>query len=503
MLKNLISKTTLLNKPIFPALFFTVIYLAFPTINSSGDAMGYSTASEINSHHLLYDQLIVFVNYTLNYSGVKTLMVMKIINACMAGLCLLILGKTLKSTGQASIWVFLAGSVYGFMRYATENEVYIFPLFFGLLAGMWFIKFEFSKKFTHLIFGFAFLSIAVLFHQSYVFWYFAAGLVFFVTYFRRVKIWLIPVFFAIVIVMVHFFAAAVHQTSFYVWIFKDVTKGLVDLSPGLNNFIITPINFMRTFFQIHGNIPLILNKFSWIYTFVFISVVSMVAFFYFIIKFRPVIRNEAPTNKTIILISWIAFLFQFLFAWFSVGNAEFMVMLPFLMITAIALSYKINEKPMIALSISLLVWNLTLGIVPSALLNYSANPQILKFIEKQNNLIFISENRVVFENYVLHLRDQSACIREPENLINSHIILSKSPATHENVQELTLLIDSAFRINIPVYTDCIRFPRVMNRETLLKGNKNDLFFNQFKTSIIDSFSTFYGNIYIHRLDKSN
>ena len=60
------------------------------------------------------------------------------------------------------------------LRYATENEAYIVPLFFALLASLNWVRFLKEKNDRFALYAGLFASLAVLFHQTYIFWW--AGL---------------------------------------------------------------------------------------------------------------------------------------------------------------------------------------------------------------------------------------------------------------------------------------------------------------------------------------
>ncbi|MBS3913212.1 MAG: hypothetical protein KG003_01835, partial [Bacteroidetes bacterium] len=117
------------NKPspeIIAILFFTSLYLLFPTINNSADALGYSAIPEIGVHHLLYDKLASFCLYSIcDNQPEKALHLLQAINGLFAGATLLLASKFLRNSGVSGpiyIWLILIGSTFGWIRFATENE---------------------------------------------------------------------------------------------------------------------------------------------------------------------------------------------------------------------------------------------------------------------------------------------------------------------------------------------------------------------------------------------
>ncbi len=125
-----------------------ILYVLFPTHNSSSDAMGYATAAQIGPHHMLYDQLVAIVNWICGFSPVKTLAAMKVIDAILGAIALYIFHKTLSVLNIKSAWVytFLCATTFGFWRFTSENEAYILPLLFAFIGMYLMAIYDASKN---------------------------------------------------------------------------------------------------------------------------------------------------------------------------------------------------------------------------------------------------------------------------------------------------------------------------------------------------------------------
>ena len=157
-------------------IFIGIVYVMFPSINNTNDS--YMYASDVREgidlfypHHLLYNAFNYLWTQLFNIN--VTLKFLCFSNSIFAVGCLLCFRKILlKQLSQLDIsyYILLVSSCWGFMRYATDSETYIIPLFFSLLASCYSL---YKKSFfiTSLLAG-----IACLFHQIHFFWWLGLGL---------------------------------------------------------------------------------------------------------------------------------------------------------------------------------------------------------------------------------------------------------------------------------------------------------------------------------------
>ena len=257
------------------SLFFLVVYIFLPTSNSSIDSWAYALyikqAKDLFlPHHLLNGAMgLLWVKFVGIFIKADVLRSMLIINALFATAILYILGITLKELGvevkKVAIWVAFVGSSWAIMRYATENEVYIFPIFFSLLGSYFFIKAKHNQKFWFVFLSGLFAAFACLFHQIMFFWWLA--LLIGIAYrrcFRSFMGFAIPALIvpiAYLLVLVLYYNQPCTLNVFIHFVFNDYYSGAAGISTGLSSFLLLIIGIARSFLQIHGYI-INLNQFS-------------------------------------------------------------------------------------------------------------------------------------------------------------------------------------------------------------------------------------------------
>ena len=390
---------------------YTIIRLVFLPVQHTGDGWGY--ACEIikgdlfSPHHILYKPLMYILYKALSVIqiNINPIQLFSTINILLGSFSLLVFYKilnTFKPYFQLNFWLtFLLAFTFGFLRYSSENETYILPLFMSLMGTYYYFK-------GHLNLAILFLSLAVLCHQIHVFWLIA----FLLPQKNKTYNKLLPVSSIGSISIIYICYAFYYNIPWYSLPFYDVHQGLVNVEPGIMNFIMTPISFIRTFFQIHGNVKdlMILHPLN----FIFILMAIICGFIFLInvkqihqiniriIQFfkRPKINFGNPI--------FIAFILHLGFAFYSVGNAEFMVILPFLLI--IWQYERITQLSLMFvhyMGMSLLIWNFTFFVIPTALYDFQGMQQKLIEIQtifKPNNLkatdnLFVSDDPIPLFNY--------------------------------------------------------------------------------------------------------
>lgn len=102
---------------------------------------------------------------------------LKILNAIAFGGCLLVLRNLLRQVGGITApvagWLLVVGSSFGMLRFATENETYILPLLFSLLASRSWWRAVLENKYRQWVAAGAWAAVAALFHQIHAFWWLA------------------------------------------------------------------------------------------------------------------------------------------------------------------------------------------------------------------------------------------------------------------------------------------------------------------------------------------
>lgn len=375
-----------------------LIYLLFPSLNNSNDA--YMYAGDIKygvdlfyPHHLLFNVLgYVFVRL---FHISNTLWALCFINGIFAIGCLFLVRSILKPMlGKFKLGCILAllGCCWGFMRYATEGETYIIPLFFSLMAS-----YVASRKQS--VFRCSMLAAsACLFHQIHVFWWMGLALFFWkeTEKSERLKIislyllgaWIVPVAYLLV-----FYGTSTDCAYLYQYILHDYL--FVD-SVGFSfkqALILTPINCIRTFVQVHGYIYSLIKA----YPFFLIGVCLSLYVFILGMKRRNEVyiiqrkdKKEIANDNLGQAHLWIALL-QLVFAFLSNGNAEFMVMIPFALSIWFFTFYDIHVSRLIAIAGFLCLWNMSIGILPYHFVELYPYKSLEKYIAAHPNDTFVIE----------------------------------------------------------------------------------------------------------------
>ena len=318
-------------------IFFFAIYLLFPSGSSTTDGWNYAAeikyAGEIfHPHHLLYNALGYILCYLPAKAGLGILECLKALNAFYAVAALFVLQLILRKLGKnesivASVTC-LAGFSFSVMRFATENETYILPLLFSLTASYYYLLFTLSGDHKFIFQAGLWVTIAVLFHQIFIFWWLGilAGLVFS----KKLKPVLLYVLISLIgplvyLIVIFNLSGNLSWTGITGFVSGDFSKNNVHLALTLQGLFFSAANFVRSFIQIHGYIfymikanPLMIVP----------AVISTMFFFLALLKLP--VRAGIHNSSQFIVVHIIIILLQFVFALLAAGNAEFMVMIPVL-----------------------------------------------------------------------------------------------------------------------------------------------------------------------------
>lgn len=485
-------------------LAFGCMYILLPSQNSSIDAWAYAgnikhTEDLLKPHHLLYSLFgwvsLQLVSILGDVSDV--LAFMKIVNAVFAVFGLWVFNATLKRLSvndhKTIPYTIIAGACFAWMRFATENETYILPVIFSLLGTLSFLKFTETHKNAPLIKSGFWAAWACLFHQIHFVWWLGLllGLIIKKSTVKNYLAYLLP---ALIVPLFYYPAIYLqnidHPTLQQIirYIFSDFYAGNVNSSIGIENFYLTAINFIRSFIQIHGIVPVLIKNNV---LFIIPAIVLGVLLFLLIkkIQFRKIIADNYATKVLSII-----FFLHVTVAFFSVGNAEFMVMLPFLAIALFAIHFEIDNTKLTYFATFLLVWNLSFGLLPNHFYQSNNYSKWVTRLEKESsNTLFLVEEKALVENQFYYKTGN-------KRLVN----LKYPPAIWEdrgnNPQEIIDSIDEYLDAGFKVYVDDIETPRILNRAQLLKSSTKN-YYENYTISKTDSISTIFGNRYLFQLNK--
>lgn len=369
--------------------FFAIAFCCFPSMNMSPDAITYAADVKYGNdiftpHHLLYNALHwCFYNLALLFNPHAYVVdIMQLVTAVISVLTLGVTYKTLcRITDNKTSLAFtiFIGCCFGFIRYSLECEVYVTPILFSVWSSYWFVRYLKEDKTWLVILTGVFASIAVLFHQIHIFWGIGlfAGLLIAKRY-KGTAIYAICtlsvlICYSIVLVCYEKTGWSVENLFKYLasYYYSD---GAANGGIGVKNFIMTPISLVRTFLQVHGDMTILLKMSPVLYA-VF-AIIPLLVFL--LVKFIKSASVRAERDMVIVWTHVIIFALQFLFAVYSDGNAEFMVMLPFAMMIVLAALLNVSAKFTVTIAAAMFVWNFAFAVWPN---NHYNKYKVEEFVE--------------------------------------------------------------------------------------------------------------------------
>lgn len=477
--------------------FITLLYLLFPTANSTNDSYAYAAYVRygyalLEPFHMLYNVTGFAVHRFLFFSQTDVLATMKAINSIAAVLCLLIIYKILKEIETEKLFrillIALCAFSFGVWRFATENETYILPIVFSLLGSWYYFKYtqEQSAK-TLLLISFC-AAFACLFHVIHFFWWIGlfVGVILLSKKLKTAILFLLP---SLVVPLFYLITVPLTQhcslsfNCFWTFIAPTLQSDNVQYNIGADNLYLGVINFFRTFYQVHGNMFVLIKK-SFFYAIP--AFISMVLVFSGLIRFFRIRIIEKKPTSNFIYTHALIFVLQLIWAFYSKGNAEFMVMLPFLMIIIMGFYFKPDTKSMVYIIVSLFIWNFSYGILPNHFADFNKREKLLAKIETDNTGIYLLEQGKEIQNQIFYktgIEDISKVMKLPKSKEQMDSVL--------NVAKLS---------GKEVYTDFYNTNKVINRYSMTNnGSGNYFYLYQYEKA--DSFRNFYGMNYIFRLKR--
>ena len=447
---------------------FLLLYLLLPTQNSTIDAWAY--AAEIKQggqlfhpHHLLFNGFHYLLAHLFPFS-ISTLAWLKVVNAIAAYFSLRILTGILRISLPLEKEVFsccvLVGSSFAVMRFATEGETYMIPVLFSLAASYAYLKYLIQQNVILLILAGALCALACLFHQIQIGW--LIGLSLGAIFLQPKKGWVIILpFFLIPVVYLLVWISLDSSETFFQFINRDFYSGTASFSIGIHNFLLTGINLIRSFIQVHGIIPFFLQQSPWAYG----SIVGIV--FICIWTFRkgfPIRWNAVGTlYKGFSRIHLGIFLIQLFLAFLSAGNAEFMLMLPFLLAIWLPAFLHIKTPLLVGIGSMLLLWNLTFGLIPTAFHDYYHHSQISSFIKQNPDEYYVLKDKNQVANQLYY--EEGPPFEEVLNLVSYDRL---KPEDWEQ------LMAKANKEGKDIYTDVPDKPQLYSRGSMLLDSQADL-----------------------------
>ena len=485
------------------ALSFCLLYLLFPISNNSIDAWGFAKyvkngESLFLSHHLFYNAAgFVWVKLINLFFCIDTLKLLIALNALFAAATLYILGLTLRLLGvegkRSILWVAFLGSSWAIMRYATENETYIFPLFFSLLGSYYFLKSLKDNRLHVLFLSGLFAATACLFHQIMFFWW--LSLLIGVASRRKVKsfVWfvlpaiIVPV--SYLLVLAFYNSQPISFESLTRFVFRDYYSGAAGISTGLSSFMLLGIGIVRSFFQVHGYIINLSHFSPLFYIGILLSIILLLCA---VFQIRKISWGWINVKEQALWVHLLAIILQLIFALLSDGNAEFLVMIPLLTVIVLAQLISNEIRFVRFLALGMLIWNLSVGLLPLHFYNLDdsniLSAQVIKNQNEAKQPLYVLFSRPRIENEVEYHTGVY-----PKNLITG--------IQYDDVNIVKARVNEALENGLPVFTDCYNRPRTISRETLVVQNKYETQFSEYHYQKVDSIESLTGKYYIYSITK--
>ena len=463
-------------------LFFLIVYLALPSGFSTTDAWNYAAEIKFKGdlfypYHLLYNLLGYLFSYFPAKADLDVLGSLKIMNSIFAVLSLWSVQKILRSlhfsTRMVALVSFLAGASFSVMRYATENETYIVPLFTGLTALFYYLKFLDSDRSRYVVMAALFSSLSVLFHMIYIFWW--SGLFLgFISGIRRRQVFrflavsmIIPAAYLVVVSVV---TKGISPENFKGFILDDFRNNAhLGISP--DGLFLSAASLVRSFVQVHGYL---VNMIKMNLLFIIPGIISLNFFIMSLFHLPRIVRK--PQNNQFIRVILYIIILQFIFAVLSYGNAEFMVMIPVLIFILAVLVFKEYERFLVMLGSGIIVWNLFYGLIPLKLNSPSAADFLVnESLKNENTVIIASDDQLIIS--MVHYKTG---IKGVNNIYKSPAILN---INKRDTGELEKVISMALSKGEDVFTDCTG-NNPLSRAVYIEGDINSKFFSSYQTEVV-------------------
>ncbi len=402
---------------LFGMILLSVCYLFFPCNNPSCDAVNYAADVKYGvdlfwPHHLIYNafHFCIYKFCGLFYSNIDAMSMMNVVTAIFSIATLLVSWRILlriTEKSSAESLVLLLGSCFGFMRYSVQCETYVIPIFFSVVASYFFLKCISGKheKMYAAIAGL--LSVmACLFHEVQIFW--TIGIMFGFLFSKRYKCFaiyiicllLIPVAYSLSLVFVEGSTWTVENLVKYAmsYYFSDASSTGI----GWKNLLMSPISFVRSISQVHGNFLLLLKMFPYLYA-MFLLIPIM--FWLIVMIFRRSCKING--NRLFAFVHLGIFAMQFIFACFSDGNTEFMVMLPFALVFCLASLFCMPGRFLLPFGVSLFVWNFVWAILPEHICDYYNESEVVLYLRSNPDCNYIAAEEQLVENLYFYKYGES------------------------------------------------------------------------------------------------
>lgn len=485
-------------------MFFYIVtivcfYFIFPNNNSSWDAYVYAAQVKYNvemfqPHHLLYNPLLKIFHefFSIFNDQIDILLAGKWMNAIFQGFNLLIAVQILRllKFSEKNIYLLIAIIAFSFnpWRFGTENEAYIVPITFSLLGTWAFLKYLHANNVKWLMLTSLFAAVACLFHQIHFFWWLGLGIGVLLNT-KKIKHLVIYAIPALIVPLVYLLVIRfkLHQditiTNTFKFVLRDYYSGAAPTEINWKGVLFSFISSVRSFFQIH---PVVITVISKNFLFIIPLIISLLLGFNIILQIfkKQAFHKKMNSHNIIRKVLIIILVLQFAMAFFTLGNVEFMVMIPLLLILFLSLKLSFKTNFLINIALLLFIWNFSFGILPYHLFTFHDDNKLVEYIIENPEETYIVKSRNIKAKYFYATeRDNQSNILLQEQL-NSQIVDS-------------LLIQHNY-----IITDVIDYAEILNREKVMQSvNSSSIFKKEFKKEVIFTYDGLFGKTPVYKVSE--
>ena len=183
---------------------------------------------------------------------------------------------------------------------------------------------------------------------------------------------------------------------------------------------------------------------------------------------------------------------QFGFAFFSAGNAEFMVMLPVIVWLILTACFHINPVSLIWWGTGMLIWNTGFGLIPSNIYCFDHGPELARRLNNEpgNFYILKEDQKVLAVHYYLFGKE------DIPNLFRSPSDLERKNIPEESLKKMIAAYHGA---GGKVFTDCTGRPVLFDRAFLLADQDDREFFSAYIMLPADTLVNIYGKTILYEV----
>jgi len=318
-------------------------------------------------------------------------------------------------------------------------------------------------------------SVAILFHQIYIFWW--LGLLIGVILGKRKIHILLYILISIITPLSYLIVIMTTQGGFnwesiFRFIYGDFNNA-ARLEITSRGFFFSFVNLFRSFVQIHG------YMFNMVRENLLMLIPGVLSFFFVVFAFLKFpVKGTINISRRFLRIHVLILTLQYIFAVVSGGNAEFMVMIPVLVFILFPFYFAGFEKFLFRLLIGMAIWNISYGLIPLHYKNQAPEQFLCKTALSVSETVIIASDDNLLKNMIYYQTGN-------DTIANIY----KSPAmihiSRKDTTNLDGIIFNALNRGVRVYTNCLD-EKTLSRLSIIEGTFNREFFSKYETVLTKS-----------------